>query len=146
MSTDFLTTSEAATLLWEEWKYRHELFWKSLYLWGFASVTVSIFPWINPDVITKLGKNVLIFPIMAGFIALFAAWHLGSEYSRILKVTNKYRIVLGKFAPEPVAKNPWYVRWFFKWSIGKIVPLTFFCFAIVISSLNIIFLLKQISS
>lgn len=90
-SMENLSYIEATKLLWEEWKYRHSLFWKSLNLWGAAFVFLSITPYVKTDILLNLGRGVLVFPLFAELLAICAAWHLAAEYARFKLVNEKYR-------------------------------------------------------
>lgn len=139
-----LTKKESAPLLWEEWKYRHELFWKSLYRWGTASVAVSIVPWVQTEILDDLGIMVLFFPVLASLIAGFASWHIAAEYSRLRKVDKKYRDVLGDFAPDHIIEPLFPIGWLWKLPIGWVVPITFLIFAIPVSMFNSLLLIIRV--
>jgi hypothetical protein len=76
-------------LLWDEFKYRHELYWKSLYLWGGAATAVFIAPFLKPE-LKVLGPAVFIFPVIGLVLALVGAWHLASEGERLMEVGRKF--------------------------------------------------------
>jgi hypothetical protein len=140
--TDKLPHAEGAKLLWEEWSYRHELFWRSLYRWGGATVAVSIVPYVNPDLIKDLGVVVLVFPFLSFSISIFAAWHLSAEYARLTKVTEKLREVQGRYAPQPIDTENLIIRLILRLKIGWVVPISFIVVAIPLSVLNAILLIS----
>ncbi len=135
-----LTRNQSAQLLWEEWKYRHELFWRSLFRWGTAATLITVAPWVQTDLVDKLGLMVLFFPFLASLIAVFASWHVAAEYSRLRKVDRRYRDLLGRFAPDPIVEKPFPVGWLWKLPIGWVVPICFLIFAIPVSILNAVLL------
>lgn len=138
---------EAATLIWEEMKYRHDLFWSVLSRWGLAAVTVSIVPWVNPGLINTLHTTVLIFPVLAFIIALFASWHIGSEYLRLVAWTIKYKEIMGDLYPNSNSIMKWkLINFLFTRPIGWIVTVGFLIIAIPLSLVNAILLLGQMQT
>lgn len=135
-----LHLDQAVNLLWEEWKYRHEAFWGALYRWGMATVFVTIAPYLLPDLIKKLGLAVLVFPFIAFLLALFASWHMASEYMRLVSVTAKYRSLLGGFAPEKIVHSS-IAGQILRLPIGNVVVAIFLFFAIVVEFFNVVILL-----
>jgi len=144
MAKDSLSEPEACTLLWEEWRYRHELFWQALYRWGLAAVAVSIAPWIKPDLVNDLRYFVLFFPALASLLALFAAWHIAAEYSRLIKVDARYRALSGKYAPESISGPLFPIGWLWRIPIGWAVPISFALFAVPVSFINAALLIARI--
>jgi len=115
---------DAVGLLWNEWAYRHDLFWKSLFRWGAAVIALWIVPFVKPEIVSKLGHGILIFPSLALLLSLAAAWHLGAEYSRLKVVNEKYRSLLGNYRPGDLSKDKWWMN-LFGLSIGTTAVLLF---------------------
>jgi hypothetical protein len=65
---------QAIQLLWEEWKYRHDLFWRLLFRWAGAVITLWIIPFIKPEVFKPFPRTALLFPVVALFVTVFSAW------------------------------------------------------------------------
>lgn len=116
-----LTKKESGPLLWEKWKYRQELFWKSLYRWGTAAIAVSIVPWVQTELVYDLGLMVLFFSCLASMIAGFVSWLIAAEYERFNKVDKKYRGILGKYAPDPISNPLFPTGWLWELRIGCVV-------------------------
>jgi len=139
-----IPTSRIAEILWEEWKYRHGVFWDSIYRWGLVVGLITIAPYIRPSMIEDLGVYVLIFPILAFLLGVFSSWHLAAEYSRLSLVDKRFRPFLREFRPGKI-KPRTLKNFLFGRSIGKIIPLTFLFLTIFIegSSILILILLQK---
>jgi len=84
-------------MLWDEWKYRNALYWSTFYRFGFIVLFVSFIPYVYPQVISHLGRLVVVFPVAGGLISLFAAWLLDAEAARFSYVTKTLDIHRGDF-------------------------------------------------
>lgn len=135
-----LSEQEAVKLLWDEWRYRHDLYWSSLYKWGASVVGITIAPYLLPDLILKLKLAVLVFPFLAFLLSCFAAWHLAAEYIRLIPVSRKYKSLLGKYAPEDIEKDTTLISQILSFPIGKLVSVIFLGFAFIIEFLNTLIL------
>src|SRR5207302_2212687 len=62
--------NQAIQLLFEEWKYLHDYFWRSLFRWAGAVVTLWVIPFIKPEIFKAWPKIVLFFPCMAFVLAV----------------------------------------------------------------------------
>jgi hypothetical protein len=90
---------QAADLLWNEWKYRHDLFWKMLFRWGASVLTLWAIPFLRPVVFKPLPRLALLFPLMAFVLSLFSAWLLAAEQRRFGMVNQMYNELRGRFLP-----------------------------------------------
>lgn len=115
MANDF----EAAKVLLEEWKWRHQHCWKSLNRYGLTAITVALVPyaWLLKESAAadagtvnifkdKIGNGVIIFPLFALLLAQAAVWVFASEYVRCRPVEAMYNKVLGTYSPNFPAKTP----------------------------------------
>jgi hypothetical protein len=134
--TEPLSPGEGASLLWEEWKYRHDLFWQAFYRWGTAAVVVSVVPYVQPRLVDDLGSVVLVFPALAALLAVGASWHLFAEYARLLRVTARYREALGVYAPAAVHYPSRLISWVLRWPVGWVVSGVFLVVAPLLSLAN----------
>lgn len=98
---------EAAKLLLDEWKFRHQHCWDSLQRYGLAAVTVSIVPYIKIDLFAQLGKVVLIFAVVGWLLFLAAVWLFAAEYYRMRPVSERHRELLKPYYPD----RPHYSDW-----------------------------------
>lgn len=126
---DYLTIDEAVKALWEWRKYRNEVFWNSVYRWALILLGMTIIPYMLPDIIRKLGIYILIFPILAFFISVFAAYLLAVQYKLYKQVDAKFKSLLGNFRPEDIPNKP--INRLFRIAIGKVVVIVFLTFGIV---------------
>lgn len=131
---DFLTIGEGVNLLWQLRRYRNEAFWRSSYRYGAASVALTLTPYLLPDLISKLGVAIFVFPVMASLLSVFGAYLMIVQYMLYKQSDRKYRSFLGKYNPEDIPNKP--INRIFRIAIGKIVVGTFLCFAIIGQLLN----------
>lgn len=132
-----LDDKEAAKLLWDEWKYRHSIFWNSLYRWGIAVVTISLVPYVKTDIIETLGLLVLAFPVVSALFSIVAAWHLAAEYYRLQLVRRRYLELLAPYTPYAATKT------LLAWSIGSAVTYVFLYGLTSLSLINAYLLLER---
>jgi hypothetical protein len=147
MANDF----EAAKVLLDEWKWRHQHCWKSLNRYGLTAITIGLIPyaWLLKDSATptagtvnlfkeKFGDGVLVFPFMALLIAQAAIWIFASEYIRCRPVEAMYNKVLGTYSPNISAKETTK-----KWRVGvaQFTILIFGFLAVLLSFADICFLI-----
>jgi hypothetical protein len=133
---------EWAGLLWEEYKYRHDLYWKSIYLWGGAATAIFIAPFLKPE-LEILRSAIFIFPVVGLAISLIGAWHLASESERLGVVVAKYNQIRGEnYSPPWVYKDKrtWYQQAVTE-STGKAVTVLFTFGFSVFFILDVLFLI-----
>ena len=122
---------QAIDLLWDEWKYRHELFWKSLFRWGGAVITLWIIPFLKPEVFKPYPIVSLLFPAMGFLLSLFSAWLLGAEQRRFAMVNQKYHELRGAFLPPRVPRLTRLDRLYALPIGAKVVPLYALLFGVL---------------
>jgi hypothetical protein len=120
-----------AELYWEEWKYRHEVYWKSVNLWGGAIILLLVGPYTDVVNQADLGEFILIFPALAFLMSLFSGWQLSAEYVRTCNAWISLRNVLPIHRVEPKTFKE-KVQFY---SIGKFVTRVF---VIGLSALSVI--------
>ena len=82
---------EMVKIYWEEFKYRHDHYWKSFFKFSFAILFLLVLPFMYPEKISKFGKLQLIIPILSMILSLASAWLLASEYERIKVANQKFQ-------------------------------------------------------
>ena len=132
---------EWAKMLWDEWKYRHDRFWRSLFRFASAVIIVSIVPYVKPELIEKLGNVIVVFPVLAILISLGACWLLAAEYQRLRMVGKRYDDLRGNYVPPRMPSKKWWQK-VLKWSIGWVVALSFGIAFVALSIVNIFVLLR----
>ena len=80
---------EMAKLYWEEYKYRHEHYWKSFFKFSYAIIFLLVIPYLHPDKIIQLAHYIKLFPTAAALLSIAAAWVLAAEYERIAVTSEK---------------------------------------------------------
>ena len=122
---------QAADLLWQEWKYRHDLFWKSLFRWAGAVLTLWIIPFVKPEVFKPWPKLVLAFPVTAFLLSMFSAWIIGAEHRRFAAVNTKFNEMRRDYSPPRMPTNSWLDRRFASPVGVWIIPFYGFTFALI---------------
>jgi hypothetical protein len=87
MTTDLLKS------LFDEFKYRHELFWKLLGWISVAVLTLDTFPFLKDGGqynLPKLAPMLFIFPLVGAIITLFGGTLLTLEYRLLARVETAY--------------------------------------------------------
>ncbi|MCR4409134.1 MAG: hypothetical protein QHH43_00565 [Candidatus Saccharicenans sp.] len=132
-----------AELLWDEYKYRHMMFWKSFYLWGGAAVTIFIMPFLKKE-LKVLNQAIFIFPLIGFIISLIGAWHLAAESERLLKIGEKYsQIRKEEYKPGNIYEVPirtWYMQAVAE-PIGKTLTFLFLFSLVIISIVDVLCLI-----
>jgi hypothetical protein len=80
----------ATTLLWEQWKYRHEFFWKAFYTVVVTTAVISTVPLFKSDIIESLGVMATAFPLLGLAFGGFGRSLLNAEYRRLSVVGDAY--------------------------------------------------------
>ena len=77
MSSD--NNIEKATLIWDEYKYRHEHCWKLLFQITAAVVIVSVAPYTNEKVAMALGNCIILLPLLGIILTAFSYLRVKKE-------------------------------------------------------------------
>ena len=109
MTTD---NKELVNMLWDEWKYRNTLYWQMFYRFGFIVLFVSFIPYVYPNIVSKLGNLVVVFPISGAVLSIFASWLLDGEAARFSYVGKKLDEYRGVYKPDrfPTEGILWKIR------------------------------------
>jgi hypothetical protein len=120
-----MNDEDVIKLLWQEYELRQKNYWNYFNRFTLAIVTISIIPYVKPDVKDTLGKLIVVFPFATFLIALLAMWLLGAEYQRMSMIRKKYDELLGpKYQiPRMPEKTCW--QKIVKYPIGSILSLLF---------------------
>lgn len=88
----------AAELLVEEWKYRHDVYWKFYVRWGTAILFLLSVPWIAPPpFLDDIGDYIIVIPMTAAILVGLSTWHIYEEYTRTKTV---YAVLRRLRSPE----------------------------------------------
>ena len=136
-----LTVVEAANLIWKWREHRNRAFWNALYVWGTVAIAIAIIPYIVPGLPARLGLAVLIFPLLACLLSLFAAYLSAVLYRLYKQVDRKYRELLGGYNPEDLRTDTLVFR-LLTISMGKVVAFAFLFFGAVAQFCSALVLLQ----
>lgn len=117
-----LELDKKATLYWEEWKYRHDIYWKSVNLWGGAIIFLLVAPFTEFANVENLGKYILVFPVAGFFMSFISGWQLSAEIARLQNVTKSLREILPVHTITPKTLRDRIIFY----SIGKFITRLFF--------------------
>lgn len=135
-----ISRSEAAKLLWDEFKYFHEQYWSAFYKFGFMIVLVNVIPYLKPDIVCTIHLRVIMFPIVGILMTLAGTWILSARYQRLAMMKKKYDEVLSKnFLPDRMPRNHWWEK-IVTFRLGVIVFIVFGVGLLMLSVANIIIL------
>jgi hypothetical protein len=132
---------EWAKLIWSEYEFRHELYWKSIYLWGGGAVAMFVAPFLRQEV-QDLGSAVYIFPVLGLAISWIGTWHLAAESERMRAVMKKYNDLRKGFKPDWPYKDEerTWLQQAVTESVGSAVTLIFFIGLTAFAFVDVLFL------
>ncbi|HLF96842.1 MAG TPA: hypothetical protein VI457_06840 [Methylococcaceae bacterium] len=81
---------EFVKLVYDEWKYRHDGYWKSLYRWCVAIATLLVIPFVQPEIVNKLQNATIIFPGIAVVMAAISFLQLKTEIGHVESLRKIY--------------------------------------------------------
>ena len=79
---------ELLKLQYEEFKYRHELFWKLFFRFSLAILFLLGLPYAYPDKVKDFKSLIVFLPFAAIITTLFCYWLLSAEYQRLAAVSK----------------------------------------------------------
>lgn len=82
---------EALQLLWEEYKYRHDLVWRVIFQLTAAIVILSVIPYVNRDVVQVLKWGILSAPLLSIALIIFGFFLMQNELDLFHKIKDEYR-------------------------------------------------------
>jgi ABC-type siderophore export system fused ATPase/permease subunit len=85
------------TYLWDEYKYRHDLVWRVALRLTFVVASLSVVPYVNDTLTTKMGHLMLVPPIVAVVLAVFGSAVIINEYCLLATIKNAYHRLQAKF-------------------------------------------------
>jgi hypothetical protein len=78
-------------LVWDEYKYRHDLCWRLLFQLTAAVVTLNVVPYVAEGVADKLGYWILAAPAVGLLLALTGWRRLRGEHALLDDVRRRHR-------------------------------------------------------
>lgn len=145
-------TVEMIKLYYDEFKYRHDHFWKLFFKFSYAIFFFIMLPFfmkvegLKADSFSKvLEGHAYIFPVIACILSLVATLVLLSEYER-LSLTIKKCNELKDDCYKPIKMSHKGLNAIYKIKIGIIVPVLFLIGMFAIAAMVLFILLNDIAS
>lgn len=88
--SDLEANFERAKLIWDEYKYRHELCWKLLFQLTFAVVVVSLVPYTPPSEMIELKWATILLPITGLGLTILSIRRMETEIKLWKKIKAKH--------------------------------------------------------
>jgi hypothetical protein len=92
------TKDAQKSLIWEEYKYRHEHIWATIFKLTAAASLISVAPYIHREVACVLGLSVLLLPLLALSLCVFGYARLARELLVLDTVKKMHRELQGTTA------------------------------------------------
>jgi hypothetical protein len=127
-------------IVWDEWKYRHELFSRMQFRYAGGVAVICSLPFFRPESICDHGVSFGIFAALALALGVFGFIHLILEYVRVVQLRTQLAIFPDKSENTHFKKNhPVYfflryhvpfdaVMWFLIATIILVSPVLLYCF------------------
>lgn len=84
-------STEELKYLWDEYKYRHDLCWRTVYRALFAVVFLAAIPYVRIDLAKALNFWMIIPTVLGVFIAVLSIFVVSNELERFGKIKDSYR-------------------------------------------------------
>jgi uncharacterized membrane protein YjgN (DUF898 family) len=89
-NTNFPSTEELQ-YLWDEYKYRHDLCWRTVYRASFAVVFLAAIPYVRLDLAKALNFWMIIPTGLGVFVAVLSIFVVSNELERFGIIKDSYR-------------------------------------------------------
>lgn len=90
-----------AQLIWEEYRYLHDLCWRLIFQITIAVVATLVIPYIRTDITDSVGLWILALPALALVLVLFSISRMKSELGILDKIRALHRERQGKLHHIP---------------------------------------------
>jgi hypothetical protein len=91
------------TYLWNEYQYRHQLCWNTVYKLTVAVVVLGVIPYARDDLSQQLRHYTLVPPVLAALLAGFGIFVAKNELTLFGKIKLAYRIVQNRLLDSLIA-------------------------------------------
>ena len=126
-------TLKRAQYFWTEYQYRHDLIWQRIFRFTAAIVILAILPYSQQTMASALGYWIIIAPLLAVFLALFALPVIRNELDVFERIVTAYRRQQNKLLDDDLRHVlskprdfPKYVGWYLNaLVVGSILNLFF---------------------
>ena len=96
---------ELDKLVWDEYKYRHELCWSLLYKITIAVATLSVIPYLDEKIFPAARPIAVLTTLIAILLAIAGLRRLNSELKHLDKVRARHKVLQKKLFPEEQPDN-----------------------------------------
>jgi hypothetical protein len=80
----------SADLVWDEYKYRHDLCWRLVFQITAGVVAISVVPYLEENIADELGRWILVLPSIGVALALFGWLRLRREQAILDQVRKRH--------------------------------------------------------
>ena len=91
---------EELKLLWEEYKYRHDLVWRVIFQLTAAIVILSVIPYVSKDVAQVLKWGILSLPLLSLALTVLGFFLIRNELDLFYGIKNDFRDRQGELFPN----------------------------------------------
>ena len=117
---------ELLKLKFEEFKYRHELFWKLFFSFSLAILFLLALPYAYPDKVAEFKRLIIFLPLAAAIVTVFCYWLLSAEYQRLASVRRQLTdLTPESYKPYPLATHTKFAKLLNR-PVGQVVVNVFF--------------------
>jgi hypothetical protein len=95
---------DAGRLLWDEYKYRHDIIWKLVFQLTTAVILINTAPYLEDDVTRGLGYAMLAVPAIAIVLAWLGVLRLTREHVLLDEVRKRHQ-KLHSYPPQEVRSS-----------------------------------------
>jgi hypothetical protein len=95
-------------LRWEEWKYRHDLFYRLQFRYTAAVGIICAIPVFQAENVCKYHLSPETFSIAAGMVGAVGIFHMLSEFARVVELRLTQRIFDSHTGSELRIRHPFY--------------------------------------
>lgn len=89
--------------LWNEYRFRHNLYWYSVFLFGGTAILIYLIPFLLPQRVTDLGLASLFFPFIGFLLSIIGGWHIAAQRTRLALIGKKMAELRDpRFTPDKV--------------------------------------------
>jgi hypothetical protein len=144
VNTDSKDHLELLKLQFEEFKYRHELFWKLFFSFSLAILFLLALPYAYPDKVGKLRDLITFLPIAALVITLLCYWLLRAEYQRLAAVRRQLDELKPKGYKQATLAAGSIFEKLLNLSVGKAVANIFLVGFLTLSVIELLFIRRAV--
>ena len=84
-------TDAQKKLIWDEYKYRHEHVWATIFKLTFAAALISVTPYLHREIACVLGFSILLLPLLAFSLSVFGYVRMDRELRVLDTVKRRHR-------------------------------------------------------